>query len=256
MGGGRTGSRCVSHGVTSTQDYRDTTGTTVSVAEPIQKDARPTHTRRARRQGERGGDEVSVSTARNCLWCTCADDRTGLIGDNERQSTGVRGHHAVAPLQPHGGGSANFESAAERRRGRGQKVLQMNRQGCRQGLPGIRCQSVVWPSDFATKRPAPSDVATLGVLDVHTAVRPTFTEFALSRQTTVSPASSVGALHTRVSPIPDEGALGAVGATLPHAVAIDSATLRAIVRLLAMARTSYQSSHTERRVACRGDDGR
>jgi hypothetical protein len=46
-----------------------------------------------------------------------------------------------------------------------------------------------------------------------------------------------------VSPIPDEGGLGAVGGTLPHAVAIESATVRAIVRLLAMARTSYQPSH-------------
>jgi hypothetical protein len=34
-GGGRTGSRCVSHGVTSTQGTSDTAGTTVSVAEPI-----------------------------------------------------------------------------------------------------------------------------------------------------------------------------------------------------------------------------
>ena len=115
--------------------------------------------------------------------------------------------------------------------------------GADNDCPEYVAVSVVWPSDFATKRPAPSDVATLGVLDVHTAVRPTFTKFALSRQTTVSPASSVGALHTRVSPIPDEGALGAVGAALPHAVAIDSATVRAIVRLLAMVRTSYQSSH-------------
>jgi hypothetical protein len=72
----------------------------------------------------------------------------------------------------------------------------------------------------------------------------------------VSPASSVGALHTRVSPIPDAGALGAVGATLPHAVAIDSATVRAIVRLLAMARHIIPIQSPERRVACRGDDSR
>ena len=97
--------------------------------------------------------------------------------------------------------------------------------------------SVVRPSDFATKRPTPSDVATLGALDVHNAVRPTFREFALSKQTTVSPASTVGALHSRVSPDADEGALGAVGATLPHAATIDSATLRTTMRLLAMART-------------------
>jgi hypothetical protein len=103
--------------------------------------------------------------------------------------------------------------------------------------PEYVAASVVWPSDFATKRPIPSDVATLGALDVHTAVRPTFTEFALSIQTTVSPASTVGALHSRVSPKADEGAPGAVGATLPHAAAIESATLRATIRLLAMART-------------------
>lgn len=94
--------------------------------------------------------------------------------------------------------------------------------------------SVVWPPDFATKRPTPSDVATLGALDVHTAVRPTFTEFALSKQTTVSPARTVGVLHSRVSPNADEGALGPVGVPLPHAVAIDSATLSATLRLLAM----------------------
>ena len=109
--------------------------------------------------------------------------------------------------------------------------------GADKDCPEYVAVSVVWPSDFATKRPAPSDVATLGALDIHNAVKPTFTKSALSMQTTVSPASSVGALHTRVSPVPDEGALGAVGATLPHADAIDSATLRAIVRLLAMART-------------------
>ena len=97
--------------------------------------------------------------------------------------------------------------------------------------------SVVWPPDFATKRPIPSDVATLGALDVHTAVRPTFTELARSMQTTVSPARTVGVLHSRVGAIADEGALGAVGATLPQAIAIDSATLRATMRLLAMART-------------------
>jgi hypothetical protein len=109
--------------------------------------------------------------------------------------------------------------------------------GADKDWPEYVAVSVVWPPDFATKRPIPSDVATLGVLDLHTAVRPTFTEFALSIQTTVSPASTVGALHSRVRPIPDEGALGAVGATLPHAAAIDSATLRATMRLLAMART-------------------
>ena len=128
-------------------------------------------------------------------------------------------------------------------RGRGQNVLQMHRQGCRQGLPGIRCRECRLAVGLRYEEAGPLDVATLGVLDAHTAVRPTFTKFALSRQTTVSPASSVGALHTRVSPIPDEGALGAVGGTPPHAVAIDSATVRGIVRLLAMARTSYQFSH-------------
>ena len=110
--------------------------------------------------------------------------------------------------------------------------------GADKDWPEYVAVSVVWLPDFATKRPTPSDVATLGALDVHTAaVRPTFTEFALSKQTTVSPASTVGALHSRVSPNADEGALGAVGATLPHAAAIDSATLRATMRLLAIART-------------------
>jgi hypothetical protein len=109
--------------------------------------------------------------------------------------------------------------------------------GADKDWPEYAAVSVVWPPDFATKRPIPSDVATLGALDVHTAVRPTFTEFALSIQTTVSPANTVGALHSRVSPNADEGALGAVGATLPHAATIDSATLRATMRLLAMART-------------------
>ena len=109
--------------------------------------------------------------------------------------------------------------------------------GADKDWPEYVAVSVVWPPDFATKRPNPSDVATLGALDVHTAVRLTFTEFALSIQTTVSPARTVGALHSRVSPIPDEGAPGAVGTTLPHAAAIDSATLRATKRLLAMART-------------------
>ena len=109
--------------------------------------------------------------------------------------------------------------------------------GADKDWPEYVAVSVVWPPDFATKRPIPSDVATLGALDVHAAVRPTFTEAALSIQTTVSPASTVGALHSRVSPIPDEGALGAVGATLPHAAAIDNATLRTTMRLRAMART-------------------
>jgi hypothetical protein len=76
------------------------------------------------------------------------------------------------------------------------------------------------------KRPNPSDVATLGALDVHAAVRPTFCKSAFSMQTTVSPASKVDALHARVSPVPDEGPPGAVGATLPHADATDNATLR------------------------------
>ena len=97
--------------------------------------------------------------------------------------------------------------------------------GADKDWPEYVAVSVVWPPDFATKRPNPSDVATLGELDVHAAVRPTFTEFPLSMQTTVSPASTVGALHSRVSPNPDEGTLGAVGATLPQAAAIDSATL-------------------------------
>ena len=107
--------------------------------------------------------------------------------------------------------------------------------GADKDWPEYVAVSVVWPPDFATKRPNFSDVATLGALDVHTAVRPTFTEFALSIQTTVSPASTVGALHSRVSPNADEGALGAAGAKLPHAATIDSATLKATMRLPAMA---------------------
>ena len=66
------------------------------------------HTRVVPGEGECGRDEVSVSAARKCLRCACADGRTGLIRDDERQSAGVRGRHAIAPLQPHGGGGANF----------------------------------------------------------------------------------------------------------------------------------------------------
>ena len=106
--------------------------------------------------------------------------------------------------------------------------------GADKDWPEYVAVSVVWPPDFATKRPIPSDVATFGALDVHAAVRPAFTELALSIQTTVSPASTVGALHSSVSPNGDEGGLGAVGARLPHAATIASAILTATMRLLAM----------------------
>ena len=76
-----------------------------------------------------------------------------------------------------------------------------------------------------------------GSLDVHTAAVLTFTEAAVTMQTTRSPASSVGALHVSASPVPGEDALGAVGVKLPHADAIDRATLRAAMRLIGMART-------------------
>jgi hypothetical protein len=86
--------------------------------------------------------------------------------------------------------------------------------------------SVAWPSAFPTKRPVPAEVAVLGSLDVHTASMLTLAEPALALQTTVSPASIVDAPHVSASPEPGEGALGAVGTTLPHAAAIDRAALR------------------------------
>jgi hypothetical protein len=103
--------------------------------------------------------------------------------------------------------------------------------------PAYVAVSVAWPSDFPRKTPIPSDLAMLGSLDVHTAAVLTFSEAALAMQTTMSPASSVGALHDSVSPVPNEEVLGAVGAALPHADAIDRAALRAAMRPMGMART-------------------
>ena len=75
-----------------------------------------------------------------------------------------------------------------------------------------------------------------GSLDVHTAAVLTFTEAAVTLQTTKSPARRVCALHVSASPVPGEDALGAVGTTLPHADAINRAALRAAMRLIGMAR--------------------
>ncbi len=97
--------------------------------------------------------------------------------------------------------------------------------------------SVAWPSDFPTKRPIPCDVAMFGSLYVHTAAVLTFTEAAVTMQTTRSPASSDGALHVNASPVPGEDALGAVGTTPPHADAINRTALSAPMRLIGMART-------------------
>jgi hypothetical protein len=85
------------------------------------------------------------------------------------------------------------------------------------------------------KRPIPCDVATFGSLDVHTAAVPTFTEAAVTTQTTRSPARSVGALQVNASPVPGEGGLGAVGTPLPHADANDTAAVRVTTRLICMA---------------------
>ena len=85
--------------------------------------------------------------------------------------------------------------------------------------------------------PIPSDLAMLGSLDVHTAAVLTFTEAARTRQTTMSPASSVGLLQASVSVVPDDGLLGAVGTPLPHAAAIDRTAQTAPTRLSGMALT-------------------
>ena len=80
----------------------------------------------------------------------------------------------------------------------------------------------------------PSDEATFGSLDVHTADVRTSTEAAMAVQTTKSPASSVDELHVSTSPAPDEEVLGAVGTPLPHADAITRAAPRAATRLIRM----------------------
>jgi hypothetical protein len=77
-----------------------------------------------------------------------------------------------------------------------------------------------------------------GSLDVHTAVVLTFTEPAVAPQTSRSPARRVGALHVNASPF--ENALGAVGASLPHAEPINRAALRAMMRLIGMAATDNE----------------
>ena len=46
------------------------------------KDSRPTHTRGARRQRERGRDEVPVAAVRNRERFACAYGRAGLIRDD------------------------------------------------------------------------------------------------------------------------------------------------------------------------------
>jgi len=81
----------------------------------------------------------------------------------------------------------------------------------------------------------PCDVAIFGSLDVQTAAVLTFTEAAVTMQTTRSPASRVGALQVNASPVPSEDGLGAVGDPLPHADAIDTAALRPRMRLSGMA---------------------
>jgi hypothetical protein len=73
-----------------------------------------------------------------------------------------------------------------------------------------------------------------GSLDAHTARVLTFTEAAVTMQTTRSPASSVGALHVSANPAPADG-LGAAGAPFPHPDAIDTTALRAMMRLIGMA---------------------
>src|SRR5690242_13267266 len=95
--------------------------------------------------------------------------------------------------------------------------------------------SVACPSDLPTKRPMPSELAMFGSLDVQTADVLTFTEAEVAMQTRRSPATSVGAEQVNVSPVPEEGAVGAFGTPLPHADAIDRIAPRATTRFIGIA---------------------
>jgi hypothetical protein len=93
---------------------------------------------------------------------------------------------------------------------------------------------VACPSALPRKRPLPCDEAIVGLLEAHTAVVLTFTEAAVTMQTTRSPASRVGTLHVKARPVPGDG-VGAVAEPFPHADAIDNIALRATMRLIGMA---------------------